>query len=130
LKKLFILKAFSWRLVGTLDLLIISYIITGNPIYGISISLIDSLSKIFLYYCHEKIWTLSKMEISDLRHLIKSFSWRVLATVFTFILTYILISNVNTSFKITSYEFFTKIFLYFIHEKIWHSNCYLKNVRE
>lgn len=125
MKKLFILKAFSWRLVGTLDLLIISYIITGNPNYGMSISLIDSLSKIFLYYFHEKIWTLSKMETSDMRHLIKSFSWRGLATVFTFILSYILTDNVNTSFKIISFEFFTKIFLYFTHEKIWHFNCNL-----
>ena len=130
MKNFFLIKSLSWRLIGTIDLLIVSLIITGNSSYGISISFIDFLSKIFLYYFHEKVWSFSKFKVSDFRHLIKSFSWRCFATLFTLIMTNLLIGNVYLSLKIITLEFFTKMFLYFIHEKIWYSKYFTRNVRK
>jgi len=51
-----IAKAFSWRIVGTLDTLLISYILTGEIVLAASIASIDFLTKMVLYFFHERIW--------------------------------------------------------------------------
>jgi uncharacterized membrane protein len=50
-------KAISWRLTGSLDTLILSYIITRNVIFAGSIAAIETVTKIVLYYAHERTWT-------------------------------------------------------------------------
>lgn len=49
-------KTVSWRTVGTLDTIIISYFITGNLVMAVSIGSIEVISKIILYYLHERAW--------------------------------------------------------------------------
>ena len=49
-------KAFSWRALGTLDTIVISYFITGELKMAFSIGTIEVFSKILLYYVHERIW--------------------------------------------------------------------------
>jgi len=49
-------KAFSWRFIGTLDTLIVSYFITGAIGLATSIATIDFLTKLLLYFFHERIW--------------------------------------------------------------------------
>lgn len=51
-----IAKAISWRVIGTLDTLLISYLITGEVAIAASIASIDFVSKMFLYFFHERIW--------------------------------------------------------------------------
>jgi len=51
-----LLKSISWRLVGTLDTIFISYIITGKVTAAVSIGSIEVLSKTVLYYFHERVW--------------------------------------------------------------------------
>ncbi|OIP82939.1 MAG: hypothetical protein AUK44_06725 [Porphyromonadaceae bacterium CG2_30_38_12] len=51
-----LLKSISWRLTGTLDTFIISYLVTGHVKLAISISGIEIVTKISLYYLHERIW--------------------------------------------------------------------------
>jgi uncharacterized membrane protein len=51
-----IAKAFSWRMVGTFDTIIISYLITGELKMAFSIGAIEVFSKIALYYVHERVW--------------------------------------------------------------------------
>lgn len=51
-----IAKTITWRIVGTLDTMIISWIITGNWKWGIAIGGVEVFSKIFLYYIHERVW--------------------------------------------------------------------------
>lgn len=53
-----IAKAFSWRLVGTLDTLIISYVLTGKIALAASIASIDFVTKMILYFFHERAWNL------------------------------------------------------------------------
>ncbi len=50
------LKAVSWRTLGTLDTIIISYFITGNLTMAASIGSIEVFTKMFLYYVHERTW--------------------------------------------------------------------------
>ncbi|KAA1244615.1 DUF2061 domain-containing protein [Aquimarina sp. RZ0] len=51
-----IVKAISWRVVGTLDTLIVSYILTGQMALATSIASIDFVTKMILYFFHERIW--------------------------------------------------------------------------
>ena len=51
-----LLKAMSWRLTGTLDTFIISWIIAGKVTIAGSIAGVELLTKITLYYGHERVW--------------------------------------------------------------------------
>ncbi|MBY0540851.1 MAG: DUF2061 domain-containing protein [Arcobacteraceae bacterium] len=51
-----IVKAISWRTVGTIDTIIVSYFITGNLIMAASIGSIEVITKMALYYFHERAW--------------------------------------------------------------------------
>jgi uncharacterized membrane protein len=50
------MKSVSWRIVGTLDTIIISYFITGKVTLALSIGSIEVLTKTILYYFHERLW--------------------------------------------------------------------------
>lgn len=51
-----VVKTVSWRTVGTLDTIIISYFITGNLAMAASIGSIELVTKMVLYYFHERAW--------------------------------------------------------------------------
>ena len=51
-----LVKAVSWRLVGSLDTFILSLIVTRSAKHAASIASIEALTKIGLYYLHERAW--------------------------------------------------------------------------
>jgi len=51
-----IMKSVSWRIVGTIDTMIISYFITGRVTVAVSIGSIEVFTKTILYYFHERLW--------------------------------------------------------------------------
>lgn len=51
-----ILKTLSWRIIGTIDTLVVSYVITGSIKIGIAIGSFEIFTKMILYYLHERIW--------------------------------------------------------------------------
>lgn len=51
-----ILKTISWRIVGTVDTMILGWIVTGNPLTGLKIGILEILTKMTLYFIHERIW--------------------------------------------------------------------------
>jgi len=51
-----IAKAVSWRVTGTVDTIVISWLITGHLKVAISIGFVEVFTKMFLYYFHERIW--------------------------------------------------------------------------
>jgi uncharacterized membrane protein len=53
-----LLKAISWRLTGTLDTFVVSFIVTGKVSIAGSIAATELFSKIVLYYGHERMWAL------------------------------------------------------------------------
>ena len=55
-----IAKAFSWRVIGTADTLLVSYILTGKISIAASIASIDFVTKMILYFFHERLWNLIK----------------------------------------------------------------------
>ena len=51
-----IIKSITWRIVGTADTVIISWIVTGALTLAFSIGFVELLSKMLLYFVHERIW--------------------------------------------------------------------------
>lgn len=49
-------KTLSWRVIGTLDTMLISYFITGEWLMAFSIGSIELFTKMLLYYLHERAW--------------------------------------------------------------------------
>lgn len=49
-------KAASWRTVGTIDTILISWIITGKLSFALSIGVVEVFTKMLLYYVHERLW--------------------------------------------------------------------------
>ena len=49
-------KSISWRVLASCDTILISYIITGSFAIAASIGSIEVLTKMFLYYFHERAW--------------------------------------------------------------------------
>ncbi|MDO5979604.1 DUF2061 domain-containing protein [Flavivirga spongiicola] len=51
-----IAKALSWRVIGTLDTLIVSYVLTQEITVASLIASVDFLTKMVLYFFHERVW--------------------------------------------------------------------------
>lgn len=49
-------KALSWRVVGTIDTLVVSYILSGKIALAASIASVDFITKLVLYFFHERAW--------------------------------------------------------------------------
>ena len=55
-----ILKTITWRIVGTLDTIVLGWLITGNFQTGLGIGAAEILTKMTLYYLHERLWYQSR----------------------------------------------------------------------
>lgn len=55
-----IVKSISWRVVGTVDTILISWIITGQVTTALSIGGIELGTKMILYFFHERLWNTIK----------------------------------------------------------------------
>ena len=47
-----------WRFIGSLDTFMLSLLVTGKLHYAVSIASVEALTKIVLYYLHERGWKL------------------------------------------------------------------------
>ena len=140
LSKRHLAKTLSWRFIGTLDTMVLSWFITGDFSVGLKIGGFELISKMVLYYFHEQLWFKSNITNTNKRHLLKTFSWRAIGTLDTIILGWLITGNPITGLKIGGAEVFSKMLLYFWHEKIWYKINYglnrrnkgkrLKNIRE
>nr|WP_319399381.1 DUF2061 domain-containing protein [uncultured Carboxylicivirga sp.] len=63
-----IIKTISWRITGTIDTFLVSYLITGKVGLAASISGVEVFTKLLLYYLHERVWNnikLGKEKLAD-----------------------------------------------------------------
>ena len=51
-----ILKTITWRIIASTDTLLIGWALTGSWKVGSSIASIEILTKLILYYFHERLW--------------------------------------------------------------------------
>ncbi|MEP3200103.1 MAG: DUF2061 domain-containing protein [Lentilitoribacter sp.] len=137
-------KAVSWRVVGTLDTFLLSFVIItylapwfgfnlaeegGNIVHTAGyIAIAEVITKLVIYSGHEQIWTrvpwgkntaYGEMPETKARSVAKTATWRVLASLDTMLLAWFFTGDLLTAFSIGSFEVITKLFLYFFHERIW-----------
>lgn len=51
-----LLKTISWRVIGSLDTVVIAYLITNEVNDALTIGGIELISKMVLYFFHERTW--------------------------------------------------------------------------
>ena len=56
-KKRSILKTITWRTIATADTILIARLLTGSWKVGFGIAGIEVITKIILYYLHERSWS-------------------------------------------------------------------------
>ena len=49
-------KAVSWRILGSLDTFLLSWFFTGSPKAAGAIAISEVVTKMVLYYFHERAW--------------------------------------------------------------------------
>jgi uncharacterized membrane protein len=67
-----IVKAITWRVTGSLDTFVLSWLITGSVTFAGSIASAETLTKIVLYYCHERAWSVVSWGDKELPQAAKS----------------------------------------------------------
>ncbi|MFV0378629.1 MAG: DUF2061 domain-containing protein [Mangrovibacterium sp.] len=66
-----IVKSISWRTIGTIDTMLIAWLITGKLTLAVSIGGIEVFTKMFLYFLHERLWNrikFGKIDSSDIEY--------------------------------------------------------------
>ena len=135
-------KAVSWRVVGTIDTLILSYVLITylGPLFGMEhstgealetaryIAITEVVTKMVLYFLHERFWAAMKWGVSVEdgkrvesygRTSSKTALWRVIASLDTMLLAWFFTGNIATAISIGGLEVITKLVLYFFHERAW-----------
>jgi uncharacterized membrane protein len=51
-----LVKAISWRVTGTIDTIVISFLVTRQVKWALGIGFIELFTKVTLYFVHERIW--------------------------------------------------------------------------
>jgi uncharacterized membrane protein len=51
-----IAKTLTWRIIASLDTFIIAWLITGKMDWASAIAGVEVLTKMILYYGHERVW--------------------------------------------------------------------------
>jgi len=49
-------KAVTWRMTGTIDTFLISWLITGQVLLASGIAFTEIMTKIALFWAHERVW--------------------------------------------------------------------------
>lgn len=57
---------------------------------------------------------------AEKRHIMKTFTWRIIATLTTTIIAWAITGDPMVGLQVGSIEFVIKMFLYYLHEKAWH----------
>ena len=129
-----LVKGVSWRVTGTLDTIVIASLVTHDFSTALKIGFVEVFTKVALYYGHERVWQKIKWgqpktsEVwgaakpkseSHVRSFVKGISWRITGTVDTMLISYFVTGNPLTALKIGGVEIFTKLALYYLHERVW-----------
>ena len=51
-----LLKTVTWRIIGTLDTILIGWLVSGDHKVGLTIGSLELVTKMALYYGHERLW--------------------------------------------------------------------------
>lgn len=124
-----IAKSVTWRVIGTLDTILLAWLISGDPLTGLQIGFAEVVTKMVLYYFHERLWFKIRAGITEngdskKRHLAKTITWRIVGTIDTMILAWVISGDPMIGLKVGGAEVVTKMILYYLHERGWYKIDY------
>ena len=124
-----IAKSITWRAIGTADTILLAWLISGDPLTGLQIGFAEVITKMILYYLHERVWFkiragITKNGDSKKRHIAKTVTWRVVGTIDTMILAWWISGNPLVGLQVGGAEVITKMILYYVHERGWYKIDY------
>ncbi|MCX6200162.1 MAG: DUF2061 domain-containing protein [Bacteroidetes bacterium] len=131
-----IVKGATWRVIGTLDTIFLSFVFTGKMGKALTIGAIELFTKILLFYLHERMWMrlafgseekiINGVLVKEEKHyrsLVKGISWRIVGSLDTFWIALFVnrgsVHAAQTAFYIAATEVITKVLLYWLHERAW-----------
>ena len=119
-----LVKGISWRTIGSIDTFVIAYFFFGKVSIALPIALLEVATKILLYFLHERLWNqISYLRennpLSNIRSLLKGISWRAFGTLDTIFISWVISGDPLGALKVGTTEVFTKIILYYLHERVW-----------
>ena len=68
------------------------------------------------------------MKEQHYRSIIKGTTWRIIGTCDTIFLAWLFTGDISSALKIGGIEVFTKIFLYYLHERVWLKMNYGRDI--
>lgn len=128
-RKRHIAKAITWRVIASVSTFVLTLIFfkedPNATEKALHVALLESTLKLVLYYYHERVWFINQSKLKDsVRHLIKTVTWRVIASVTTFCIAYFIFKEDEFALEkasgIAVVETFVKMLLYYVHERIWY----------
>jgi uncharacterized membrane protein len=99
------------------------WVLSGKWQLGLSVGLLEMLTKIVLYFLHDRVWhrvELKSTKPSHVIHLTKTITWRIIGTLDTILLSWMLSGDIALGLQLGSIEIVTKMILYYLHERLWH----------
>ena len=51
-----VLKTITWRIIGTVDTILIGWLVSGDPMVGLTLCSFEVFTKMILYFIHERVW--------------------------------------------------------------------------
>ena len=146
-------KTFTWRVIASLDTAILAFLFSfyGNEILfffsnlglftidfevtetsvkesltdGLLVGSIEVITKLIIYYFHERAWRIGWEKQTDSFHhskkrsLYKAITYRIIGSLDTFIISTFVIKSAKLGGGVAIAEIITKPILYYIHERIW-----------
>ena len=64
-RKRSLLKTLTWRTIGTMDTILIAFVIFGDVSAAAAVGFTELFTKMFLYYFHERAWSWSDWGLED-----------------------------------------------------------------
>ena len=147
-----ILKAMSWRVLGSIDTFVLSFLVlkfggsllpidiadtnAGLAATAATIAIVEVITKIIIYTAHEQLWTrigwgqqTSDGGVGDQkrRSIAKTATWRITATLDTMLLAWFFTGSPAAALTIGSLEILTKLVLYYLHERFWNKINFRKS---
>ena len=138
-RKRHIAKTITWRIVGTTDTWLISFILVyyigDTPEKATEaasyIAGLELITKTILYYFHERTWFRLNFGFAPrVRHIIKTISWRLVGAIDTILLVFVVYfflfgkteGAAEIAVSMFSIEIVTKMALYYLHERVWYTS--------
>ena len=130
-RKRHIAKTITWRIIATSTTFVLTMFFFRDDPNATEkaswVALIETVFKMALYYYHESIWYIIILKVrSTVRHFFKTITWRVLASLTTFIIAFLIFredpSAAEKATGIAIIESILKMLFYYLHERAWHTS--------